>query len=214
MRIILVRHGVTAANAEGRLQGHADVKLSEQGVEQAQRLHRRFAEEGLRPTHIYSSPLRRTADTARIAARSWDTPIVYHDDLKETDVGLFTGLTMDEAAVRYPEITRAFLASDDWDVVEGAEGYAQRNERARRVVERLIADHEDDDVVAVFAHGGILQCVIAALLGSDRVWGIPVGNTAVFEFAIDLAKWRAGADRQNGRRWRIVRFNDTAHLEP
>ena len=167
---------------------------------------------GLRPTHVYSSPLLRTADTARIVARSWDAPIVYHDDLKETDVGVFTGLTLDEAAVRYPEITRAFLASDDWDAVEGAEGYRERNERARRVVERLIADHEEDDLVAVFAHGGILQCIIAALMGADRVWGIPVGNTAVFEFAIDLDKWRAGSDRQNSRRWSILRFNDTAHL--
>ena len=54
------------------------------------------------PTHVYSSPLLRTADTARIAARSWDAPIVYHDDLKETDVGVFTGLTLDEAASALP----------------------------------------------------------------------------------------------------------------
>ena len=76
MRILLVRHGVTAANAEGRLQGHADVELSADGADQAERLHRRFAAEGLRPTSVYSSPLLRTAETARIVSRSWDVPIV------------------------------------------------------------------------------------------------------------------------------------------
>ena len=212
MKILLVRHGVTAANAEGRLQGHADVELSVEGADQAERLHRRFTAEGLCPTHVYSSPLLRTAETARIVSRSWDLPIVHWDDLKETDVGAFTGLTMAEAADRFPEMTRAFLRDDDWDAVENAEGYRQRNERARRVVDRVIADHADGDVVALFAHGGILQCIVAALLGTQRVWSVTVANTAVFEFEIDLERWRRGSDLQNNRRWRILRFNDAEHL--
>ncbi len=212
MKILMIRHGVTAANAEGRLQGHADVELSPEGVDQAERLHRRFASEGLQPTHVYSSPLRRTAATATIVSRSWDVPIVHLDDLKETDVGAFTGLTIAEALVRFPEMTRAFLRDDNWDVVDNAEGYPQRNERARRVVDRVIADHADGDVVVLFAHGGILQCIVAALLGTDRVWSVAVGNTAVFEFEIDLVRWRQDVDRQNNRRWNILRFNDTDHL--
>lgn len=212
MKILMIRHGVTAANAEGRLQGHADVELSPEGADQAERLHRRFAAEGLRPTHVYSSPLLRTAETARIVSRSWDVPIVHCDDLKETDVGPFTGLTMAEAAVRFPEAARAILEDDDWDAVEGAESYRERNERARRVVDRVIAHHAAGDVVVLFAHGGILQCIVAALMGTDRVWGVPIGNTAVFEFEIDLERWRQDVDRQNNRRWRIVRFNDSEHL--
>ena len=212
MKILMIRHGVTAANAEGRLQGHADVELSAQGVDQAERLHRRFASEGLQPTHVYSSPLRRTAATASIASRSWDVPIVHWDDLKETDVGAFTGLTIAEAEVRFPEMTRAFLRDDDWDVVDNAEGYQARNDRARRVVDRVVADHADGDVVVLFAHGGILQCIVAALLGTDRVWSVAVGNTAVFEFEIDLERWRQDSDRLNNRRWRILRFNDSEHL--
>ncbi len=212
MKVLMIRHGVTAANAEHRLQGHADVELSPEGVDQAERLHRRFAAEGLRPTHVYSSPLRRTAATASIVSRSWDVPIVHWDDLKETDVGAFTGLTIAEAEVRFPEMTRAFLRDDNWDVVDNAEGYQARNDRARRVVDRVIADHADGDVVVLFAHGGILQCVVAALLGTDRVWSVAVGNTAVFEFEIDLERWRQDSDRLNNRRWRILRFNDSEHL--
>ncbi len=212
MKILMIRHGVTAANAEFRLQGHADVELSAEGVDQAERLHRRFASEGLQPTHIYSSPLRRTAATASIASSSWDVPIVHWDDLKETDVGAFTGLTIAEAEVRFPEMTRAFLRDDDWDVVDNAEGYQARNDRARRVVDRVVADHADGDVVVLFAHGGILQCIVAALMGTDRVWSVAVGNTAVFEFEIDLERWRQDVDRQNNRRWNILRFNDTEHL--
>ena len=212
MKILMIRHGVTASNAEHRLQGHADVELSPDGVGQAERLHRRFAAEGLRPTHVYSSPLRRTAGTASIVSRSWDVPIVHWDDLKETDVGPFTGLTMAEAKVRIPEMARAILENDDWDAVEGAESYGERNARARRVVDRVIADHSDGDVVVLFAHGGIMQCMLAALLGTDRVWGVAIANTAVFEFDIDLEEWRRGSHLLNNRRWRILRFNDSAHL--
>ena len=70
----------------------------------------------------------------------------------------------------------------------------------------------DGDVVVLFAHGGILQCIVAALLGTERVWSVAVANTAVFEFEIDLERWRRGSDLQNNRRWRILRFNDAEHL--
>ena len=67
-------------------------------------------------------------------------------------------------------------------------------------------------MVVLFAHGGILQCIVAALLGTERVWSVAVANTAVFEFEIDLERWRRGSDLQNNRRWRILRFNDAEHL--
>jgi broad specificity phosphatase PhoE len=66
MRLIFVRHAETTANAEGRFQGHADFSLSARGQAQAQLLKSRFLVEGLTPTHLYSSPLKRCAETAEI----------------------------------------------------------------------------------------------------------------------------------------------------
>ena len=94
MNLIIVRHAESTGNAEDRLQGQHDFPLSERGRRQAALLRGRFESEGYEPTHIYSSPLSRTLETARIASAGWDLPITEWDDLMETDIGVFSGLTM------------------------------------------------------------------------------------------------------------------------
>ena len=213
MRLLLVRHAESEGNFERRLQGHADFRLSEKGRRQAEALRDRLGREGFAPTHTYTSPLLRSAETARIVAASWEPEIVPWDDLKETGIGIFSGLTWAEIESAHPEIARRFLTGSDWDVVEGAEGLGQRRARGRRVIEAVIERHDDRDVVVLFTHGGILQHMVAALLDTERVWGASVENTALFEFVFDRAR-RAQADwgRHNPRMWRIARFNDASHL--
>ena len=138
MRLIFVRHGLSTGNAEGRLQGHAEFDLSEEGRLQAQRLHDRFQGEGFEPTHIYSSPQRRAADTAKITSRSWPLEISYWDDLKEQNIGIFSGLTWAEITSKYPGVASEFDKTRDWDIVEGAETFQQRRERAHRVIETVL----------------------------------------------------------------------------
>ena len=70
MRLIFVRHAESVANAEGRMQGHADFPLSDRGRQQAEHLHAGLLNDNLSPTRIFSSPLSRTAETAKIASRS------------------------------------------------------------------------------------------------------------------------------------------------
>ena len=213
MRLLLVRHAESEGNFERRLQGHADFRLSEKGRRQAEALRDRLGREGFAPTHIYTSPLLRSAETARIVAASWEPEIVPWDDLKETGIGIFSGLTWAEIESAHPEIARRFLAGSDWDVVEGAEGLGQRRARGRRVIEAVIERHGDQDVVVLFTHGGILQHMVAALLDTERVWGASVENTALFEFVFDRARWaQADWGRHNPRMWRIARFNDASHL--
>ena len=215
MRLVLVRHAESTANAEGRWQGHENFALSEGGRAQAEVLHARFREEGFQPTHVYTSPLRRAAETAEIVARSWDVAIEPWDDLKEHDVGVFSGLTWDEIGARYPDVARDFEAvGERWSSVPGAEQPAARAERARRVIEQTMGRHTGDDVVLAVTHGGILQHYLAALLGADRTWGVPVENTALFDFSLDLGSWSLEGDvRHNTSLWRINCFNDASHLE-
>lgn len=213
MKLIFVRHGLSTGNAEGRLQGHAEFDLAEEGRLQAQKLHDRFQSEAFEPTHIYSSPQRRAADTARIASRSWPLNINYWDDLKEHDVGIFSGLNWAEIVSKYPDVASSYGKSRNWDIVEGAETFQQRRDRARRVIETVLGSHDDSDALLVFTHGGFLQNMLTVLMGTDRTWGINVQNTAVFEFALDLEQWPAnGPELHNTAFWRINRFNDTSHL--
>ena len=119
MRLLFIRHGESTGNLEHRLQGRAEFDLSDEGRRQAERLHQRLQGEGLEPTHVYSSPQRRAAQTAEIAARSWQAPVRYWDDLMEIDVGIFSGLTWAEIEARYPDVARKHEQSRDWSVVEG-----------------------------------------------------------------------------------------------
>ena len=214
MNLIIVRHAESTGNTEDRLQGQDDFPLSERGRRQASLLKARFESEGYLPTHIYSSPLSRTLETARIASAGWEVPISEWDDLMEVDVGVFSGLTWGDIQARFPEMAFRFAESNNLDVVEGAETFERRLERGMRVVDRIMAEHRNDDLVLIFSHGGIMRYQIARILGTNRVWGVSVRNTAMFEFAVDADRWQSDDDATvNLNRWRIIRFNDASHLD-
>ncbi len=89
----------------------------------------------------------------------------------------------------------------------------QRRGRALRAVRRLISDHSNEDKVLAFTHGGIIQHLFAVLMDSERLWGMSVRNTALFEFTLDVDRWHQdGSAITNSTLWRIHRFNDASHL--
>ncbi len=213
MRLVFIRHGLSLGNAEERFQGRAEYDLSDEGRAQAERLYQRFLRDSFEPTHVYSSPQSRTKQTVEIVARSWGRPIEFWNDLMEHDVGIFSGLTWAEIDARHPELARRFRESRDWGIVQGAESIEAQRERARRVIETLLSRHANSDVVALFSHGGIMQRMLAELLGTDRAWGVSVRNTAIFDFTLDLERWsHDGYSRHNIFLWRINLFNDASHL--
>ncbi len=214
MNLRIVRHAESAGNAQGRWQGRNDTRLTDLGREQAARLGRRLEAEGYRPSRIYASPLSRTFDTARIASSYLELPIVRWDDLIETNVGVFSGLTWREVETRFPKIAREFAETRNTDIIEGAETLAEKRARVQRVVDKVIADHQNDDQVLLFSHGGIMQFIFAQLVGSNRIWGVSIRNTGVFDFTIDVDQWHLdGYALGNTNLCRINRFNDTRHLE-
>ena len=214
MKLRIVRHAESTGNARGRWQGRDDTLLTDLGREQASKLRDRFASEGYQPSHIYSSPLSRTLETAQIASSVWDIPIVKVDDLMETDIGAFTGKTWQDIEEQMPEIARQFAVNRNLELIDGAESYVQRSDRARRIIDLVIGEHTDDDSVLVFSHGGIIGHIFAQLVGTDRMWGLGVRNTAVFEFTIAVDRWQLdGHDRANSDLRRINLFNDASHLD-
>jgi len=214
MKFRIVRHAESTGNAQGRWQGRNDTLLTELGREQAARLRERFTAEGYQPSHIYSSPLSRTLETAQIASGAWDIPIVQIDDLMETDIGVFTGKTWQEIEEQMPDLAREFAVNRSVELIDGAETYAQRSARAQRVIDLVTGEHSDDDSVLVFSHGGIINHIFAQLVGTDRMWGLGVLNTAVFGFTIAVDRWNLdGPNRTNTNLRRIDLFNDASHLD-
>ena len=150
--LLLVRHGETDWNAEGRLQGQTDRPLSDFGRQQARQLAAEMADEELEA--IYSSDLSRARETAAIVAERLGLPVELDPDLRETDWGSWEGLT----AVERDRVEF---------VGESTEGHRERILRAlRRISER----HPGDGRVLVVTHGGSMRRVQTATLG----WALPV----------------------------------------
>ena len=160
---LLVRHGETDWNAEGRLQGHTDRPLNESGRRQARELAERLADEQV--DAVYASDLARARETAAIVGDRIGLPVVLAPDLREKDWGSWEGLTGDERAL--VEL-----------VGESTEAHRERTMRALR---RIAARHPAGRVVVV-THGGSLRRVQAAIHGiAEPV----IDNCSVWACVID-----------------------------
>jgi broad specificity phosphatase PhoE len=160
--ILLARHGESDWNRTKRWQGFADRPLTDLGRRQATELAARLEETEL--DAVYSSDLQRARETAEIVARSKHLDVQTVRDLREVDVGSWSGLTRAEAEARYPEAFARWLRGDEgW---EDGETYEQLGERVVRAVQR-IAKERDGQRVLIVAHGGTIRAIHAAALGVD-----------------------------------------------
>jgi uncharacterized phosphatase len=146
-KLLLVRHGETDWNAEGRLQGQTDRPLSDYGRRQARQLADEL--EGEQFEAIYSSDLSRAQETAEIVGRRLDVPVELDPDLREKDWGTWEGLN----AVERDRVEF---------VGESTEAHQERMLQALR---RISEHHPGDGVVLVVTHGGSMRRVQTAAMG-------------------------------------------------
>src|SRR3954468_9986848 len=99
--VLLIRHGETLWNQQGRMQGQDDSPLTTTGLEQARKLARRLKDVAF--TTLYSSDLGRAHQTARCIADETGHEIVADQGLRERSFGIFEGLTNSEIEKRYPD---------------------------------------------------------------------------------------------------------------
>jgi len=198
--LCMVRHGETAWNAEGRVQGQLDIPLSETGLIQASALAAVLADE--RFDAIYSSDLARARQTAEPAARRLGLEVRLDAALRERHYGMFETLTYVEARERHPVEYARFRDKDpEFDFVSG-ESLRRFAERSLACVATLAARHEGERLLA-FTHGGVLEMVYRHATGrglsTPRDFEIP--NAAINRFEC------------SGPAWRVWRWADTSHLE-
>lgn len=161
--IYLVRHAQSVWNAALRWQGQADPPLSPHGVEQATTLAAHFP---ARPvTHVFASDLQRAIDTATPLAARFGVDIAIDADLRELDVGSWSGLTRNQIAERFPgALDLFFQGREGW---EDGESYAEHAARADAFARRM-HDLPDGSVVVAVTHGGTLRAIVLALLEIDH----------------------------------------------
>ncbi len=204
-RLVLIRHGESVAQVEGFLSGHDACKgLSDLGREQAFALRDRLSASGeLGEVDVgYTSILRRAVETTEILGSVLGSaPPEQECDWCEIHPGEAEGLTWDEFRERYPivgEVDDPFRAR-----ATGAETWAEFFVRAGARLRRIAREHVGQQVVVV-CHGGIIGASFVAL------GDLPIrkGFALTHETAnTSLTEWRF-----TGSEWRLVRFNDAAHL--
>lgn len=229
MRLILIRHAQCHSNVEERMlgdsnaaesspqQGDPEDELTSLGKKQAQALGTWLAQQHFSPTHLYSSPLRRTHQTWQWIQQACKTTaeldLVSDRRLTEINQGIFTGLTWPEAQALYPQLCTALEQSLDWRPVPDAESPLDCRKRAQAMVSHWRSHHRNEDCLWVVSHSGFLSHLVSELLGCDRTWGCTISPTGLFEFELDLSRWSQDQEnRFNTALWKINRFNSNEHL--
>jgi probable phosphoglycerate mutase len=172
-RVLAIRHGETAWNAEARIQGHLDIPLSPVGEAQARRLARALGGEDL--AAVYTSDLTRARQTAEPLALALGLEPRPDPRLRERAFGRFEGLTFREIEERFPGDHRRWRERDPDYGPRGGEVLADFYARIVATVADLCAAHPGG-AIAVVAHGGVLDCLYRAAarvdLRATRTWAL------------------------------------------
>jgi probable phosphoglycerate mutase len=188
--IVLIRHGQTLWNQQGRMQGHHDSPLTEVGLRQARQLARRL--KALPFAALYSSDLGRAHQTARYVADETGHEIVADPRLRERHFGVFEGLTRSEIETRHPEDYGRFASRDPAFVVPGGESALAFRERILACFADIVARHAGGTVVVV-SHGLVLDMLYRQSTGMalDAPRGFQLLNCSVNRFLSTPQGWQA-----------------------
>lgn len=181
MKLYLIRHGATAANraVPYRLQGqHSDLPLDPLGQSQAEHTARALI--GVHLAAVYSSPLVRALDTARIIAQPHGLKPITLAELTEADVGRWEGKTWEEAASLDPAHHAEFMTNPGTVPYPDGESFLDVQRRAVAALGELAAEHEDD-AIAVVSHNVVNRAYLASVLGLpiDRARSLRQANGGI-----------------------------------
>ncbi len=188
--MILVRHGETHWNAEGRIQGKEDSPLTERGILQAKAVAVRLQHEGF--TALYASHLGRVRETAQHIAAVTGHTIQTDERLQERSYGIFEGLTQTEASTRHTTLYQTYKTnySPDFAVPE-AESMRQMLARGQTVFQELTQRHPGERIVVV-SHGSFLRVILGTILGVQlgNRYGFQLANGSLSEIVFETDEWR------------------------
>jgi len=177
-RIVAVRHGETAWNAEARMQGQLDIALNERGQWQAKRLARALVDE--RIDAFYASDLKRAIDTALAVTSLTGHQVKRDAGLRERAFGSFESHTYADIELKWPQQAALWKRRDIDFAPEGGESLRTFYERCIATVSRLAVQHRGQ-TIAVVAHGGVMDCLYRAAtrisLDATRTWQL--GNASI-----------------------------------
>ncbi len=199
LKLILVRHGETDFNRDGRIQGRGRQPLNSTGLTQAGAVGEAVSAE--MPFRLYSSPLVRAMQTAESISEAAQVTAVPLEGVEELDTGEFEGLTGPELRQRFPEIMASWDRNPDSTQMPGGESLRQVQDRAWKAVTDVARANPNQKVVIV-THNFPIQTLIC------RALDVPVNNFRRLSVAL------GSITRLNftGSKAGLVSMNETWHL--
>jgi broad specificity phosphatase PhoE len=168
--ILLIRHGHVPWLEPKRFRGRADLKLSDQGIAQAEATARRIATRW-QPGAVYASPLARTLRTAQIIAEPLRLPVQSMDGLIDIDYGEWQGLAVEEVEQRWPAELALWHKRPDLVQIPGGETLQEVLVRIVEALRTVVGRHTQATVVLV-AHDSVNRVMLlhALELALARYW--------------------------------------------
>jgi probable phosphoglycerate mutase len=197
--IIFIRHGETEWNSQQRMQGHSNSDLSSVGQAQIQALGQWM--KNVPFDHIYSSDSLRAKQTAEAITQFSGHELKIDLRLREKNLGVFEGLTSEEARERHPEVFSLFKTAGSKYVIDEGESTQQLQDRALEIVDEIRIKHLKERVLLV-THGGLIRVVMKHSLGLslETPTRFLIRNTGVFRLV-----WED--------KWIVSQMGGVSHLE-
>ncbi len=195
-KVMFIRHGQTAFNQEGRLQGAMPVPINAAGREQSNALARYLRTRRL--DAIYTSPRARTRETAEIIAAVLQLEVREDDRLSEIAFGAFEGYTFAEVACRFPEAFRKWESGYRQFRVPDGESRHDVQVRMRAAWDDIVGA-TDAEIIAIVGHSSATMILLASMFA--RLPDKPMRNTSIttLERFQDI--------------WELAAFGEVPHLK-
>jgi broad specificity phosphatase PhoE len=198
---LLVRHGETEWNSEGRMQGHSPTGLSETGVRQGQLLAERL--KGTELDAIHCSDMPRARNTAEMIAAGRGLEVHTTSDLRERSYGQWEGMTRQEIREGYPEEYGQWRQGTEQFAPPDGESLIDVLARQARLTEELRGTYPGDQTIALIGHGGGFLTLAVSMLG------VPMSLRSRFSLNnASISILQVSEDRAVLERW-----NDISHWE-
>ncbi len=198
-RVIFIRPGETDWNRDLRYQGWVAIPLNAYGVRQAQRLANYIRNIGV--SALYTSDLKRAAETAHLLAEKLGLAPIADARLRERDIGTWQGLTQKEMQSWYPVEYAEFLADPDGYRVPGGESRKNVRERILEAFNEILATNQGE-TIAILSHSTAINALLAEIIPGVTFGSVDVSNTSVTTLK-----------REESGEWQLVAADDITHLE-
>ncbi|GAA0329835.1 phosphoserine phosphatase 1 [Bacillus carboniphilus] len=185
LRLFVSRHGQTIWNTQKRMQGWKDSPLTDLGIRNAIELGNRLNQVEFQG--VYSSPLRRTVDTADLIIRGRQIPIVTDENLREMNMGDWEGQVQEDIKKEDPELFHKFWNKPHLYIPESGEAFIDVQRRALLAIERIQREQHSGNVLVV-THTIVIKSLLAYYkqIGIENLWDPPfIHDTSLTLIEVD-----------------------------